>query len=148
MATILYRALDINGDPTQGNGQGSFLTDLYAVAQAISTRLKLLMGEWWENLNTGTPLFQSMLGVSGAGKNTQAIALLITQRILGTPYVTGVTAVNASYDPNARAFSFSCQVETTFGTLTVTNVPTVSAGGAPQAITPPDLNAPTGLEIT
>jgi hypothetical protein len=121
MATILYRALDANGDPLFGQGQANFLADINAVAQAISTRLKLLQGEWWENLNAGTPVFQSMLGVAGTGKHPNAVALLLKQRILATPYVTGVSNVSTSYNGATRSFSFSCQVETQFGILTVTN---------------------------
>jgi hypothetical protein len=124
MATITYRKLDQNGDPLQGAGQNSFVSDIDAVAQAISTRLKLLQGEWWENLNAGTPLFQSMLGVAGAGRHPETIALLLTERILGTPYVTSVSNVATSYNGGTRAFQFSCQVQTQFGTLTVTNQPT------------------------
>jgi hypothetical protein len=90
------------------------------VAQIIATRLKLLQGEWWENLNAGTPLFQSLLG---RAPNAQAAALMLQQRILGTPYVTGVSNVQTGYDRNARAFQFSCQVSTQFGVLTVSNQP-------------------------
>lgn len=120
MATILYRALAANGDPLFGNSQSNFVSDLNAVAQAIATRLKLLAGEWWENLNAGTPVFQSMLGVSGSGKRPDTVALLLTQRILATPFVTGVSNVQTSYNDTARAFTLSCQAQTQFGTLTVT----------------------------
>ncbi len=123
MATITYRKLDQNGDPLQGGGQSNFVSDLDAVAQAIQTRLKFLQGEWWENLNAGTPLFQSMLGVSGVGRNPETVTLLLTQRILGTPFVTGVSNVATSVNSSTRAFQFSCQVQTQFGSLTVTNQP-------------------------
>ena len=72
MPTITYRKLDQNGDPIWGNGQGSFVSDIDAVAQAIYTRLRLLFGEWWENLSIGTPLFQSMLGQSASDQALQA----------------------------------------------------------------------------
>ncbi len=127
MATIRVRALDANGDPLHGNGQRNFLSDIDAVRQIIVTRLKLFQGEWWENTNAGTPLFQQILGVSGAGKHPDAIALLLKQRILGTPYVLpgGVTNVQTSYNPTTRGFSFACSVATQFGALTIsTNVPT------------------------
>jgi hypothetical protein len=123
MATIRYRALDPNGDPLQGNGKNSFVSDLDAVAQAIGTRLRLFAGEWWENRSAGTPVFQNMLGVSGAGKHPETVVLILRQRILGTPYVRSVSNVAASYDPNTRGFAFSCQVQTEFGTLTLSNQP-------------------------
>jgi hypothetical protein len=122
-ATITYRQLDANGDPIWGGGQSNFIADLNAVAQAITTRLKLLRGEWWEDLNTGTPLFQSMLGVGGSGKQPDVVALVIVQRILATPYVLSVDNVATDYDADARAFSFGCTVKTRFGTLTIATQP-------------------------
>ena len=120
MATISYRRLDANGDPMMGRGQANFAVDLEAVAQAIATRLKLFQGEWWENRNAGTPVFQSMLGTTN-GRRPELIALLLKQRILSTPYVTGVSNLQTSFDSGARAFRFSCRVQTAFGTLSVTS---------------------------
>ncbi|MDQ2804786.1 MAG: hypothetical protein M3Y41_19715, partial [Pseudomonadota bacterium] len=120
---LKYRKLDALGDPLQGNAQANFVNDLDAVAQAIATRLKFFAGEWWERRNAGTPVFQSMLGVAGAGRHPETVALLLTERILGTPYVTGVSNVATSYNPATRAFQFSCQVTTRFGSLTLTNAP-------------------------
>jgi len=116
-ATITYRKLDATGEPIFGNGAGAFVSDIDAVAQAISTRLKLLQGEWWENLNDGTPLFQSMLAVSGSPSNLDTIALILKQRILGTPYVLSVDQIQTSY--KNRAFSFACRVQTQFGSLSI-----------------------------
>ena len=118
MATFTYRRLDANGDPLMGRGQASFATDLEAVAQAIRTRLLLFSGEWWENRNAGTPVFESMLGATNP-QRPEVIALLLKQRILSTPYVTGVTHIETTADAVARVFRFSCRVETRFGTLTL-----------------------------
>lgn len=103
-----------------GRGQAHFVNDLEAVAQAIATRLKLFTGEWWENRQAGTPVFQSMLGTTNARRG-EIVALLLKQRILSTPYVTRVTNVQTSFDAGTRAFRFSAQVETAFGALTVTS---------------------------
>ena len=130
MSSITYRQVDANGDPIWGQGQANFVSDIYAVAQAIGTRLKLLQGEWWENVNAGTPVFQSMLGVGGSGKRPNAISLLIVQRILSTPYVRGVSSVVTSYNAATRAFHFSCQVQTAFGTITITTQPPAVAAAA------------------
>ena len=102
-----------------GGGQSNFLSDVDAVAQIIAQRIKLLSGEWWANRNAGMPLFQSMLGAPGAGKHPDAVALLIKQRILGTPYVTSVSNVATGYNSATRAFQFSCDVQTQFGTVSV-----------------------------
>lgn len=119
------RALDANGEPLWGNGQGNFLYDLDAVAQTIMTRLKSFQGEWWADLTDGLPLFQSILG-SNNGKKTNVISLLIQENILGfqpAGLVTGVFNVSSTYNASARAYSFSCGVNTIFGALQVTFTP-------------------------
>ena len=125
MATITVRALGPNGDPLQGNGQNNFISDLAAVTQIIKTRLLLFQGEWFLNLLDGLPLFQSILGASGSQRSLQIIINLISARITGTPYVTGISSISASY--LNRSFSFKAQVETQFGTVFVTNTPGASA---------------------
>ena len=127
-ATITYRKLDANGDPLWGQGQVNFVSDIDAVAQAIGTRLRLLSGEWWENLNAGTPLFQSMLGASGSTSNQEVITFVLKQRILGTPYVLSVSNVATKYDGTKRSFAFSCNVQTQFGTLSILNSPAPTNG--------------------
>ncbi len=123
-ATILYRELDANGDPMWGTGKNDFLIDINAVAQAVLTRLRLFEGEWWEDQTQGLPLWQKMLGVGGSGRNLPAINLLITQVILGTPYVTSISNVQSSYNSTTRAFQFSAVITTQFGQIAVSNMPT------------------------
>jgi|SRR5579884_3078591 hypothetical protein len=118
-AQILYRSLGPNYDPLFGQSQANFLSDIYAVSQAIQTTLLLLFGEWWENTNAGTPLFQSVLG---SATTAQAIGLVIRQRILSVPFVTGITAMNVTYNP-PRQFNFVANVQTSFGPLTVSTQP-------------------------
>lgn len=104
-------------DPQRGQGLQNFSTDINAVSQIIATRLKLLEQEWFENTSLGTPLFQSLLGNS---ITTDAVALLLRQRILGTPFVTGIASFNISYTA-VRTFVFSAVVQTAFGQITVSN---------------------------
>lgn len=119
--TISVRALDAHHDPMYGQGQSNFLTDIDAVAQIIQTRLLLLKGEWWANLDDGLPVLQEMLGVGGAGLNSSPAALAIQQTIAGSPYVTSVSNVQTIYNPTNRSFSFSCTVTTAFGELQVSS---------------------------
>lgn len=123
MATITVRRLDTsNGqnDSVRGNGLADFLTDIDAVAQIIRTRLLLFTGEWWEALNVGLPLFQGILGVPST---SQAVALLIRARILGTPFVKSVANIVIDYTPAGRAYSFSAVVVTQFGLIQITGMP-------------------------
>jgi hypothetical protein len=129
MATITVRRLDSNYDPARGNGESDFISDLQALAQIIGTTLRLFQGEWFENLSDGTPLFQKILGKNG--KNVNAISLILQQRIRSVPYVTGLSNVNASFNSSTRGFSFSCAVQTQFGTVNVTTNPGSSAAWNP-----------------
>ena len=123
MATpsILARVLTTtNGlaDPQRGQGLSNFVADLDAVALTISENIKLLQGEWWLNTADGLPLFQSILGVS----NTSAgVGLIVRKRILTVPFVTDIQNLIVTYSDVTRAYTFSANVLTAFGTLQVTN---------------------------
>jgi len=115
MARITYLALDSSYDPIFADGTS--LTDLAAVRQIILTRLRLFLGEWWEALNIGLPVFQRMLGKLGSAKGQAAMNRAIQQNIEGAPYVTGVVNVQASF--NAGKFAFTATAQTEFGRVTV-----------------------------
>lgn len=132
--TISYRQLDANWDPRWGQGRSDFLTNLEAVAQAIWTRLRLFEGEWWANQGDGLPLWQSILGVGGARRNLQANTILIVDRILGTPFVIGVTDVQSSFNSTTRAIKFFCRAQTPFGTLVITSTPATQTPPQPPVI--------------
>ena len=135
MASLLYLRLDSANDvvwiPT------SALQDADAVRQAIQTKLLLFEGEWWENLNLGLPMFQSILGSAGSVSNQNKIKLLITQQIVGTPnspgvpFVSAVTDIVLTFDPISRRVVYQATVLTAFGPVTVTNAPAsfASIGG-------------------
>ncbi|MGD8188579.1 hypothetical protein ACQCN2_01130 [Brevibacillus ginsengisoli] len=106
---MIYRQLD-GGDYSMGK---PFLSKSAAVGQAIYTRLKLLLEEWWEQADDGLPLFQNILGSRGHQDSLNAIDLLIQARIIETPDVSQITNFQSSYDN--RTYSFQCNVDTTFG---------------------------------
>lgn len=116
--TILVRALSPQWDPQRGQALQNFLTDINAVAQIIATRLKLLEAEWYENTSDGTPLFQSLLGNA---TTLSAVSLVLRQRILSTPYVTGINSFSLEYGSSGRAYSFQASVQTQFGPVSVSN---------------------------
>ena len=113
--SIIVRRLSASGDVLRGNGLANFLTDIDAVAQIIGTRIKLLQGEWFENVNLGTPMFQSILGHP---ITVQGLTLVMRQRILGTPFVTGIVAFDATYSAPGRTFAYQAVVSTQFGIVT------------------------------
>lgn len=132
MSQITYRNLGPSYDPLWGQGQANFLSDLDAVAQAILTRINLFEAEWWANLQDGTPFWQSILGANASLRQQQQISLLLTQRILGTPYVIAVSEVNLNFDARTRKMNYTASVETQFGTTVVTNIPQPTPQGVPS----------------
>lgn len=121
MSTIQYLRLDSDYDPIFD--PAASLIDLDAVAQAIQTRLLMFQSEWWENLNLGTPMFQSILGASGSQKSQAAMAASLTNVISGSPYVSGVQNINTSFNSVTRQFSYSAIAQTSFGAVPVTVTP-------------------------
>jgi hypothetical protein len=121
-ASISVRQLSASWDPMWGQGLANFLTDLQAVSQIVKTRLLLNQGEWFADLSTGTPLFQSILGVPST---SQGVALLLRQRILGSapPFVTGISNVTIAYGAAGRNYSFGATVQTVFGQIQLTIQP-------------------------
>lgn len=128
VSTVTYRQLGANNDPVWGQGSSNFLSGAQAVAQAVQTRLQMFQGEWWESLLDGLPLWQKILGVS----TTEAqVGLLVQQRILGTPYVSGITNLSVEFASPARSFSISATVQTVFGQVSVDYAPQPTAQGIP-----------------
>jgi hypothetical protein len=111
--TIQYLQLDADYDPIFDPTAN--LTDAYAVNQDIMTQLRLFLGEWWENLNLGLPVFQQMLGQLGTPQGLTAMQLTIQQAILAVPYVTSVTNIAPTF-VNGR-LSVQYAVTTQFGVV-------------------------------
>jgi len=108
-----YRKLDDNLDYTLGQKPGdAFYADSEAVVQAIVTHLNLLLGEWWEDLDDGLPLFQEVLGQFN---NQEDADLVITERILSTIGVKRVYDISSTLDHDRRKYAYTASVETVFG---------------------------------
>lgn len=117
-----YRPLGPDGDYTVGV---PFLINTpQTVAQAVSTRLKLWMGEWFMDTSDGTPWQQNILGPR-AGASPDAY---IKQRILGTPGVTQLTEYNSVYDGNGRTLTVTGVIDTLYGSAPISvalNIPSI-----------------------
>lgn len=116
---MIYRKLDDNGDYILGQGRAEFFSGVEAVAQAIITHIKLLLGEWWEDVDNGTPLWQSMLGTPGTESNLVSIDNIIKDRILSTQLngenlVSTIDNYERTYNSNTRSYSFKAEVTTIY----------------------------------
>lgn len=109
-----YRKLDDNGDIVFGQGNDDFFYDLYAVKQAIKTRLQLYFNTFWRDLSDGLPMFESILGSSGSQENIAAIDNIFSGRITGTQGVTSITFFDSEFDPDNRNYDYEARVQTIY----------------------------------
>jgi hypothetical protein len=126
-ATIMVQQIDANCDPIEGPNGPVFLSDLDAVAQIIYTTLRLLLGEWFQNLTIGFPLFQSLIGASGSPTDQAGVMLIIQHTILSCPYVLQIVDFRFEFNSATMASTFTAIVSTAFGSIVVTNAPGSSA---------------------
>lgn len=110
-----YRQLSPTGDYTFGQGQLNFLTDSpAAVAQVVETYLKLWLGEWYLNVNDGTPWLEEIMGYHQDSKETADQALIGV--ILQLPGVVDVNNWQSEYDAATRSYtSISATLDTIYG---------------------------------
>lgn len=107
-----YRKLSNDGDYVFGSGKNDFLVNSpETVAQAILSRLKLWLGEWFADTSDGTGWNQSIVGKHS--KNLYELTL--RQRVLETPGVSSVVDFQSSLDPETRHLSVTMVVNTIYG---------------------------------
>lgn len=106
------RKLDENGDiATSGT---IWLYDREAVAQTIATRLRLFLGEYFRDIQDGTPWFQEILGKP---ESISRVDSILKSRIAQTEGVNRLTSFETDYDPVSRQYSVKCSVLTQWGAV-------------------------------
>ena len=118
---MLYRKLSVTGDYIFGQNSQDFYYGADATKQSINTRLHLLLGEWWENVEDGLPLFEQILS-QRLPNGTAGVDLLIQEQIRSAKNVVSITEYNSSFDSKTRQYTFSATVLTPEGTITVGSV--------------------------
>ncbi len=107
-----YRKLSPLGDYTFGSGELDFYKDTpEAVAQSVQTRLLLWLGEWFLNIDSGTPYMQGIIGK----KTKQSADATIQDRVLTTDGVSSVENYVSEIDETTRKISISFDLNTVFG---------------------------------
>ena len=111
-----YRKLDEYEDYTIGR-RDEMYEGTEAVAQAVKTRLLLLFGEWWENRQDGTPLFEKVLGQRlRVDETPDEIDLVFSERISGTQGVSEITRFESKIDAESRAYTAEITIKTVYDT--------------------------------
>lgn len=107
---MILRALDSNGDWTFGAGKNNYLRANAAVAQAISSRLLMILGDCFWATNAGIDWFNLM-----QANQQLALNLAISATILNTENVTGIIQLSFSFVSSTRALAISYNVSTLYG---------------------------------
>jgi len=123
--TIQYLRLDDQNDPTFDPTAN--LTDAEAVNQAILTRLRLFLGEWWEDANLGLPVFQSILGQLASSQGIAAMTLAVQQNVEDAPYVTSVSPLNVNFSDGILTITGTAYTQ--FGPVAINTAPALSVAG-------------------
>ncbi|MBO2926643.1 hypothetical protein [Metapseudomonas otitidis] len=112
-----YRKLDADGDYTFGRSQQDFLVNTpETVGQAVMTRLRLWLGEWFINTADGLPWKSQVLG-----EHTRATYdAAIKNRILQTQGVRQIDSYESSFDGETRRLSVRATITTQYGQTSIT----------------------------
>lgn len=145
-----YRRLSRDGDMTFGHGTNDFYRDQpEAVGQAVETRLALFRGEWFLDLAEGTPWggfpfndFVVMQGKILGAHTTASRDVAIKTRILGTDGVSAIVDYSSHMDPDTRAFSVSCRIDTIYGQAFLLTLGSGTSFGFEIGVTPLDSTVP------
>ncbi len=111
-----YRKLDDDGDYSFGQGQNNFhINTPEGVAQAVMTRLKFWVGEWFADTSDGTGWSADVLG-----KFTDHLfELMIRQRILSTQGVLRVDSFDSQFNGETRKLSIQTTITTIYGSASL-----------------------------
>lgn len=110
---MIYRKLDINGDYVFGGNKNSYVIGAEAVKQAILTRLRQLIHEWWEDLEDGLPLWQQIIG----SRDKLRAEEIIRKRVQLTKHVKSILYFVSDWSANSRKLTIKIIVDTEFGEL-------------------------------
>jgi hypothetical protein len=132
-----YRQLDAKGDYVLGFGQGEFYVNQpEAVAQAVLTRLKLYLGEWFIDITDGTDWFGSVLG-----NNTVSLRdVIIKTRILDTNGVNSILSFNSTFNSSTRSYTANVVIDTIYGVF-----PNTTIIGAGSSLPTSSITTPSGI---
>lgn len=109
------RKQDANGDYVLGTGADFYQNEPIGVGQVAGTRLELYTGEWFVDINDGTPWKTDVLG-----KYTQgAYDTVLKQRVLGTPGVRQILDYQSAVNGSTRKLEVSMTLDTIYGTTKV-----------------------------
>ena len=107
-----YRMLDANGDYSFGRGQANYYRDQpEAVGQAVMTRLKLRLKEWFLDKTEGMDWDNKVLGKFTA--STRDVTIIA--KTIQTQGVDRITSYSSNLNRDTRGFSVQIGLDTIYG---------------------------------
>lgn len=106
---MVVRPIGKNGDMVPVSYGDQLLTGNDAIAQVVRQRLRLYVGEWWEDETLGFRI-PEFLAENPTVENMGMLGSYIASYIVKTEGVTGVT--NVSVSCLNRKLTFRCTVKT------------------------------------
>lgn len=112
---MIGRALDSNNDLIIEKGQLKTVEAAAETVQHVRSRLLFYLGEWFLDLQAGTPYFQEIFTKPANLANIESI---LKGRILNTPGVERLIEFSMDYEGSStRRLSVSFSAETTYGNI-------------------------------
>ncbi len=108
---MIVRALDADGDWLFGKGKNDYKSQLDAVAQSVSTRVKSFLGDCFFAMDQGIDWF-NLLGT----KQVVQLALSVSSTVLNTENVDSILDFQSSLSED-RDLTLSYKVKAFFGTI-------------------------------
>lgn len=112
-----YRVLTEDGDFTLGNGN-AYIEGVDAVRQAVVTRLRELIYEWWEQLEDGVPYWQNII----AKRNINEAVRIIRRRIEQTKKVVTILVFEHNWNNETRSLTIRAGIQSEYGLFQIEEV--------------------------
>jgi hypothetical protein len=109
---MIVRRLNPDFDMSFGHGLSDYAKEQEAVAQNVRTRLQLLKGEWFLDVDAGVPYLQEIM-IKPA--NLPLAESLIKQTIIETDGVDELRSFDVVFNRNTRRLDVSATVSTIYG---------------------------------
>jgi hypothetical protein len=100
------------GDLAVTTGNLTTVTDGAAILQAVKTRLKLFLGEWFLDTRAGVPYYQTILVKR---PDEAAVEAALKRTILGTPGVVRLTSYTQAWTRSTRTMTVTFKATTEDG---------------------------------
>jgi len=111
---MLVRRLNPGHDMTFGQGVANYARDDEATAQAVKTRLLLLLNEWFLDTSAGVPYLQQIM-VKPA--NLPLVEAIVKRTILLTEGVAEIRSFGMTFDRETRRLAIQATVANIYGTV-------------------------------